>query len=316
MNVEQAAQNGYTYFPDYRYARQPLSGRMVSSRCNQYQQTHGARLLDYLDLHFYPATVWSDHRGDVSQQALRLRSTRSCGTHLSRQELDWRDSPACGLALCAPDPAHARLDQHRTIPAPGWRSQNTIGAGLEHINGALAQADLLRIFGREELDLATLWNYPGAAWAMTILRRCRRVCFRMYRNYDDAGSTFGDVSVSAAIAIRPPVALCRTAQAGDDSAHVHNHQQGDDDDPHGHTEHCQLHVPATAQVYRYSDADLNRDCAILPDQAVGASGSRRAFPANSITLARLAGSAAEDKVYLPMVIDSLSQTFEAKDLRS
>ncbi len=29
--------------------------------------------------------------------------------------------------------------------------------GLEHINGALAQADVLGIIGREQLDMAMLW---------------------------------------------------------------------------------------------------------------------------------------------------------------
>ena len=31
---------------------------------------------------------------------------------------------------------------------------------LDHINGAVAQADVLGIFGREGLDLATLWGPP------------------------------------------------------------------------------------------------------------------------------------------------------------
>jgi hypothetical protein len=61
---------------------------------------------------------------------------------------------------------------------------------LNHINGALAQADVLGIFGRERLDLATLWappefDDPGA------------FAFRMYRNYDGAGSAFGDLNVPA-----------------------------------------------------------------------------------------------------------------------
>lgn len=62
---------------------------------------------------------------------------------------------------------------------------------LDDINGALAEADVLGIFGREGLDLATIWGEPKptdpAAYA-----------FRLYRNYDGTGSKFGDVSVSAA----------------------------------------------------------------------------------------------------------------------
>ncbi|WP_230862460.1 hypothetical protein [Amycolatopsis camponoti] len=62
---------------------------------------------------------------------------------------------------------------------------------LDDIDGALAEADVLGIFGREGLDLATIWGEPKptdpAAYA-----------FRMYRDYDGAGGKFGDISVSAA----------------------------------------------------------------------------------------------------------------------
>jgi hypothetical protein len=60
----------------------------------------------------------------------------------------------------------------------------------KHINGALALADVLGIFGREGLDLATLWDPPAysqpAAYA-----------FRMFRNYDGAGGRFGETSARA-----------------------------------------------------------------------------------------------------------------------
>ena len=62
--------------------------------------------------------------------------------------------------------------------------------GLESINGALAQADVLGICGREGLDLATLWGAgsPSQPWAYA---------FRMFRNYDGNGHAFGSTSVRA-----------------------------------------------------------------------------------------------------------------------
>jgi hypothetical protein len=44
-----------------------------------YEQQHGVRLLDYLDLHFYPQAegVFPSSGGDAAVQALRLRSTRA-----------------------------------------------------------------------------------------------------------------------------------------------------------------------------------------------------------------------------------------------
>jgi hypothetical protein len=56
------------------------------------------------------------------------------------------------------------------------------------INGATAQADLLGIFGRQGLDLATRWTVP-AGGTPTYLS------IKMYRNYDGNKSTFGDTSV-------------------------------------------------------------------------------------------------------------------------
>ena len=60
-----------------------------------------------------------------------------------------------------------------------------------NINGATAQADILGIFGREGLDLATRWTALAT-------RTLAHKAMKMYRNYDGNKSTFGDTSVSAA----------------------------------------------------------------------------------------------------------------------
>jgi hypothetical protein len=56
------------------------------------------------------------------------------------------------------------------------------------MNGLTAQADVLGIFGREGLDIATRWTTPAAG--SPVFR-----AMQMYRNYDGANSTFGDASV-------------------------------------------------------------------------------------------------------------------------
>ncbi len=65
-----------------------------------------------------------------------------------------------------------------------------------HINGALAQADVLGIFGREKLDLATLWGPPSS-------EQPGAFAFRMYRNYDGQGNGFGETGVRAAAPTNP-----------------------------------------------------------------------------------------------------------------
>ncbi len=53
--------------------------RMVSRQMRAYEQQHGVRLLDYLDVHIYPQAegIFSDDPGSAATQALRLRSTRA-----------------------------------------------------------------------------------------------------------------------------------------------------------------------------------------------------------------------------------------------
>jgi hypothetical protein len=64
-----------------------------------------------------------------------------------------------------------------------WGAEN-------HINGATAQADILGIFGREGLDLATRWTTPAASTPTY-------KAMKLFRNYDGNKSGFGDTSVSA-----------------------------------------------------------------------------------------------------------------------
>src|SRR5216117_3780012 len=61
-----------------------------------------------------------------------------------------------------------------------------------HINGATTQADILGIFGRENLDLAARWTTPDASTPTY-------KAIKIYRNYDGNQSTFGDTSVSATV---------------------------------------------------------------------------------------------------------------------
>jgi hypothetical protein len=60
------------------------------------------------------------------------------------------------------------------------------------INGATAQADILGIFGRENLDLATRWTTPDASSPTY-------KAIKMYRNYDGNKSTFGDTSILTSV---------------------------------------------------------------------------------------------------------------------
>ena len=75
---------------------------------------------------------------------------------------------------------------------PGTRlaiTEYNYGAG-NHISGAIAQADVLGIFGREGLFAANLWRL--AANNSFIYG-----AFEVFRNYDGANGSFGDTSIRA-----------------------------------------------------------------------------------------------------------------------
>jgi beta-glucanase (GH16 family) len=244
---------------------------------SSYEKANGVRILDYLDVHFYPQAngVSGSSAGDSNLQALRLRSTRGL----------W-------------DPTYVDeswiANTVRLIPRMrDWVANNYPGTklamteynwgALRYLNGALAQADILGIFGREGLDLATLWG-PDASdqpWASA---------FRMYRNYNGSGGSFGDIGVQASSADQGKLAVY-AAQRTSDSALtiiVINKTAGD----LGGAVTLDGFVPApTAKVYRYSADNLAR-IVPQPDQAVSSSGFSATFPASSITFVESPAAAA------------------------
>src|SRR5207244_10232825 len=79
-----------------------------------------------------------------------------------------------------------------------------------HINGATTQADILGIFGREGLDMATRWTTPDPSTPTY-------KAMKMYRNYDGNKSGFGDTSVSCT-APNPDNVSAFAAQRSSDNA--------------------------------------------------------------------------------------------------
>ena len=146
---------------------------------------------------------------------------------------------------------------------------------LDDINGALAQADVLGIFGREGLDLATIWGEPQPT-------QPGAYAFRMYRNYDGAGSRFGDVSVSAASSDQGQLAVYAAQRSSDRALTVMVVNKT------GTELTSPLSVAGftgnrTAQRFTYSPADLTS--IVRGDDLPVTRGTATAtYPANSITL--------------------------------
>ncbi|HPS78115.1 MAG TPA: glycoside hydrolase family 44 protein [Thermoanaerobaculaceae bacterium] len=232
-----------------------------------YDQQHGTRLLDYLDVHFYPPEVALTGAGSSAQQALRLRSTRLLWDPTYSEE-NW---------IAAPVYLVPRLKGWVAARYPGTRTAVTEynWGALDHINGALAQADVLGIFGREGLDMAVLWGTPEPTQPGAF-------AFRMYRNVDGQGGAFGDVSVRAQSADQAQLAVYGAERSSDGAltAMVVNKTAG----PLTSALTLAGVVPSgPLQVWRYSGAHL-AGIVREPDLPFGQGALSVTFPAQSITL--------------------------------
>lgn len=143
----------------------------------------GQRLLDYFTLHCYPQENGvSSTNVSPATALLRNQSTRQLWD-TNYLDPSWINS----IIMLIP-----RMKNWAATYYPGTKigiTEYNWGAEAD-INGATAQADLLGIFGREGLDLATRWTTPAAGTPIYN-------AIKMYRNYDGNKSAFGDTSVSA-----------------------------------------------------------------------------------------------------------------------
>jgi hypothetical protein len=148
----------------------------------RHDESAGTRSLDVFSVHFYPQGGETNDDVSPQMQLLRNRSTRALwdpsyvdqswirnAVRLIPRMRQWSDENYPGLKLA--------------ITEYNWGVNG-------HINGATAQADVLGLFGREGLYLATWWASPNPATPAY-------KAFKLYRNYDGAGGEFGDTSVRA-----------------------------------------------------------------------------------------------------------------------
>jgi hypothetical protein len=244
-----------------------------------YEAEHGVRLLDYLDLHGYYAPKGADFKeaGDTALQRARLESTRSmwdAGFTESKQvDPNVRDKGAKPVAVRL----IPRMKEWVAKDYPGTKTAITEynWGGQEHINGALALADSLGIFGREGLDLATLWGPPDPVKQLPGLK-----AFELYRNYDGAGSMFGDVSLLSTSADQGKLSVYGALRSSDGAVTVIvlNKSFGD-----LQSLLTVANAGSVAKRFVYSSADLSK---ILAQPAVRLSGGTATvtFPAASVTL--------------------------------
>jgi uncharacterized protein (TIGR03437 family) len=242
---------------------------------NQFEQQHGYRLLDVLDVHGYlapgslPATA-----GDAATETLRMTSTRALwDPNYIVPDTSFDDANGNQVAPQLIPRMHQWVDQN--YPGTKLAITEYWWQALGSITGAIAQADILGIFGQQSLDYGTLWGPPAPTDPGAF-------AFKIFLNYDGNGSQFGGTGISATTndpdtlsifsAQRVDSALTvlvlnKTTAAISDSISLANF------------------TPAgAAQVWQYSQANLAAIVRQTADINVSGNSLTATFPAYSMTL--------------------------------
>jgi hypothetical protein len=257
------------------------------------------RLLDYLDLHTYFAAEYNGSSvafttaGDTGEQEARVNSTRvfwdPTYTDPNYPQPNYITDPNYTTSCSPPAQAPQLIPMMQNWVATDYPDTKTAiteynWGGQEHINGAVAQADILGIFGEYGLDLGTLWGAPDASQVPGLM------AFEIYRNYDENKSTFGDTALASSSANQTLLSVYGALRSSDNAVTVVviNKAYGD------LTATLSLEnlssSSSTAQVFLYSNANLAAIVAqpaltVTPPSGGGtASTISTTFPAQSITL--------------------------------
>lgn len=255
---DRVAHGGWDYLP------------WMLAKLHEYRIYHGRPLVDVFTIHYYPqgGEYWPPNNSN-DMQLRRNRSTRSLW------DANYNDETWIG-------------DRVRLIPRfKEWIDRYYPGIPLgiteyswgsdDHISGGIAQADILGIFGRENLDMATRWTTPETGTPPYN-------AFRMYRNYDGTGKGFGDISVRATAPNPDNVAAFASLRSSDQALTVMliNKQLST-------TASVSLQLAnytplGNAQQWRMTSSGISR----LSDVAAGTTLS---LPAQSVTLLVFPGNA-------------------------
>jgi hypothetical protein len=253
--TDRAANGGWDYMP------------WLLKEMKAHETATGQRLLDVFSLHYYPQPgEFSQGDSSTAAQLMRNQCTRDLWdpnytstswinnkVKLIPRMRDWVNANYPGTKIA--------------VTEYSWGAES-------HISGAIAQADVLGIFGREGVDIATFWggvdgNLPT------------RNAFKMYRNYDGAKSTFGDTSVSTTVANPDNVSAFAAERASDGSLTVMVLNKYLTGDTPITVNLANFTAASTAQVWQFTSANtIDR----LADATVTGGSVSFSAPAQSVTL--------------------------------
>ncbi|WP_400191459.1 glycoside hydrolase family 44 protein [Hymenobacter sp. B81] len=196
---------GYAWFVDY-----------YLDRLRQASNTAGLRLLDALDVHYYPEAVGTNRvclttANTALDRQARLQAPRTLWQP-GYQENSWIANEPWFLTNYLP--IIPRLQQSIDAYYPDTKlsiSEYAFG-GDDDISGGIAQADVLGIFGKYGVHHASWWKMYNPGSTATYISPA----FQLYTNYDGAGSTFGSTAVAATTSDIPNTSVYAAISGSDE----------------------------------------------------------------------------------------------------
>jgi hypothetical protein len=281
-----------------------------------YSQQYNIRLLDYVDIHGYFApdypsgsgnSVAFTTAGDTQEQEARMTGTRvfwdPTYTDPSNNypQPNYSTDPSslsCTVPAQAPE-LIPMLESWVNSDYPGTQTaidEYNFG-GMEAINGAVVEADILGIFGREGLGMGALWPSGPNNEIDSVAQNPVNYAFAMYRNYDGNDAMFGNTYLDASSA-------ASGGGDGESQLAVYGAQRSSDNaitvmvinKTYGsltstiNLKNLTVASGTSAQVYQYSSANLNAivqqaAVSVTPPTGSGTTSTMSyTFPAQSITL--------------------------------
>lgn len=157
------------------------------------EKTYGKRLVDVLDMHWGSEARGDNYRvlDETAPQtpaliAARLQAPRSLWDP-NYKETSWIVDDYLKAALRWIPRMKERINTYYPGTKISFSEYNHGGGQI--ISGGIAEADVLGIFGREDVFAATHWDREASPYIYGAMR--------LYVNYDGAGARVGDISIRA-----------------------------------------------------------------------------------------------------------------------
>ena len=157
----------------------------------QAEISSGKRLLDVLDIHWYPEArgdnrITDTYANTTADKLARVQAPRTLWDN------NYIENSWIGQWFGAYLPLIPRLKESIDEYYPGTKLAFTEFSygGENDITGAIAMADVLGIFGKYDVYLGTYWQLYSESDYVS-------AAYKIYRNYDGNNSTFGNYSLTS-----------------------------------------------------------------------------------------------------------------------